>query len=103
MNQDTNQTTYTHGKFHLLFQTLVILAGMAGLFGLLGWILFGTAGMLWSLAITLVLFVTTPRVSPWMVLRMYRARRLSQQEAPGLIELAGRISQRAGLPSAPQV
>lgn len=103
MNQDTNQTPYTHGKFHLLFQTLVILAGMAGLFGLLGWILFGTAGMLWSLAITLVLFVTTPRVSPWMVLRMYRARRLSQQEAPGLIELAGRISQRAGLPSAPQV
>lgn len=101
--KNRNNTTYTIRKHHLLFQTLVIIAGMAGLFGLLGWILFGTAGMLWSLVIAIILFVTMPRVSPWMVLRMYRARRLTPQEAPGLIDLTGRLSRRAGLQTEPQI
>ena len=30
-----------NGKIHLLFQTVFILAGMGGLFGLLGWMIFG--------------------------------------------------------------
>lgn len=103
MNLKKTEDTYTHSKVSLLFQTLVILAGMAGLFGLLGWLLFGTAGMIWSLVVALVLFATTPRVSPWMVLRMYRARRLSPHEAPGLIDLAARLSRRAGLHVEPQI
>jgi heat shock protein HtpX len=103
MNLKRNESTYTHSKIHLLFQTLVILAGMAGLFGVLGWILFGTAGMFWSLVIAMILFITTPRVSPWMVLRMYRARKLSPQEAPGLIDLVVRLSHRAGLSAEPQI
>ena len=101
--KNSNHTTYTHSRHHLLFQTMIILAGMGGLFGLLGWILFGTAGMIWSLAIAAILFVTMPRVSPWMVLRMYRARRLSMQDAPGLIDLAGKLSRRAGLQAEPQL
>lgn len=103
MNLKRTENTYTHGKVSLLFQTLVILAGMAGLFGLLGWLLFGTAGMIWSLVVALVLFATTPRVSPWVVLRMYRARRLLPQEAPGLIDLASRLSRKAGLNVEPQI
>ncbi len=94
---------YHRSRFPLLFQPLVIIAGMAGLFGLLGWLLFGWAGLFWSVGFSAFLFITTPKVSPWMVLRMYRARRLSMEDAPGLLELAHGLSRRAGLASAPQL
>lgn len=86
-----------------MLQTLVILALMASLFGILGWIVFGKAGVVWSLALAAVLFMTTPRVSPWMVLRMYRARMLTRDLSPGLVALVERLSRKAGLDPAPRL
>lgn len=94
---------YRSGKFHIMLQTLAILAGMAFLFGLLGWMLFGVIGLLWALIITVVLFFSTPKISPWMVLRIYRARMLLPDEAPKLHEIVSELSSRARLPSVPQL
>ena len=90
-----------NGKIHLLFQTVVILAGMGVLFGLLGWMIFGTTGLLCALVMAFLLFLFTPKVSPWLVLRMYRARRLSYDEAPGLFDIVMDFSKKAGLSTIP--
>ncbi len=99
--RNISHRAYYTGKYHLLFQTAVILAGMGGLFGLLGWMIFGTTGLVWALLVVLLLFLSTPRVSPWMVLKMYRARQLSYDEAPGLFEIVSDLSRRADLPAYP--
>jgi heat shock protein HtpX len=90
-------------RFHLFLQTLVIISGMAGLFGAIGWVVFGKAGLYWSMTIAAVLFLTTPRISPWMVLKAYRARMLEPRDAPGLYELLAALSDRAGLPARPRL
>jgi heat shock protein HtpX len=92
---------YARGRHHLLFQTIILLAGMAGLFGALGWMLLGWFGLAFALMVSLVLFLSTPRVSPWVVLRMYRARELTYAMAPGLFDIARELSSRAGLSVAP--
>lgn len=93
----------TRTRLHLFFQTLVIMAGMAGLFGVLGWLVFGSAGVYWSLAFALLIFVSTPRISPWMVLRMYRAGMLTEEAAPGLVDMVGRLARKAGLRAVPRL
>jgi heat shock protein HtpX len=90
-----------NNKVHLLFQTVIILAGMGGLFGLLGWMIFGTTGLLSALVMVFFFFLFTPKVSPWLVLRMYRARRLSYDEAPELFEIVLEFSKKAGLSASP--
>ncbi|MCE5273573.1 MAG: zinc metalloprotease HtpX [Deltaproteobacteria bacterium] len=92
---------YSTGRLHIMLQTVVILAGMAALFGLIGGMLFGLAGLVVAFILVLVIFLSTPKLSPWMVLRMYRARSLSLYEAPGLHEIVRELSRRAGLPVVP--
>jgi hypothetical protein len=43
MGKNIKKNHYNSGKFHLLFQTVIILLGMAFLFGLIGWLLLGGA------------------------------------------------------------
>jgi heat shock protein HtpX len=99
--KNSSQNIFFNNKTQLLFQTVVILAGMGGLFGVLGWMIFGTTGFLCALALAFVLFLFTPKVSPWLVLRMYRARKLSYNDAPDLFEVVVDFSKKAGLPASP--
>jgi len=96
-----SQRAFSQHKHHLLFQTVVILVGMGCLFGLIGWMIFGAIGLVWAFLAAFFIFVFTPRVSPWMVLRMYRARKLSPNEAPGLFDIVAELSQRAGISAFP--
>ncbi len=84
---------------HSLFLVLSMLA----LLGLLGWLLAGRTGLLWSLALVVLIGLFGHRISPAWVLRMYRARPLSRRESPELYELLGRICQRAGLAQLPRL
>jgi heat shock protein HtpX len=101
MKMKNSSQGMNNGKIHLLFQTVVILAGMGVLFGLLGWMIFGTTGLLCALVMAFLLFLFTPKVSPWLVLRMYRARRLSYDEAPGLFDIVMDFSKKVGLSTIP--
>jgi heat shock protein HtpX len=94
---------YSPGKFHLVFQTSVILAGMAVLFGLIGWLLMGVMGIVYALFIALILFFPTPKISPRMVLRLYRAKQLSYQDVPELYTITHELARRADLKTVPQL
>jgi len=98
---NSNQKPIIYSKFHILFQTIVILAGMVLVFGLLGWMVLGAAGLMWALFVVFLLYLFTPRISPWMVLRMYRARQLSYHQAPALHDSVAHLARKASLPAVP--
>lgn len=82
-------------------QTVLLLAFMAGFLALLGWLLWGLEGMLQLLVVGAVLALLNPVASPWLVLRLYRARPLPEREAPGLFSAVAELAHRTGLPSTP--
>lgn len=79
-------------------KTFILLAGMMALFLGLGQLLGGTQGMLLALlvggALNFIMYFWSDRI----VLKMYGARIVTEQEAPELYRLVDRLRQRAGLP-----
>ena len=59
-----------------LLQSILLLGGMVGLLTLCAWVVFGAEGALWALGGWVLALILSPRVSPALVLRLYRARRL---------------------------
>lgn len=79
-------------------KVFVLMAGLTALFGALGGYLGGSGGMLAALGFAGVMNVVMYYGSAKMVLRMYRARVVSAEDAPELYEMVDRLRQRGGLP-----
>jgi len=79
-------------------KTGILMAGLMALFLIAGQALGGNQGLVMALvvggAMNFIMFFFSDR----MVLRMYRARVVSEQEAPELYRIVDRLRQRAGLP-----
>ncbi|HKI96956.1 MAG TPA: zinc metalloprotease HtpX [bacterium] len=82
---------------------VLLLGGLALLLMAIGLALGGTTGLLWVGVLGMLGLLFTPRISPAMILRMYRARPLAPAEAPALYELVGQLVQRAGLAQTPEL
>ena len=79
-------------------KVFVLMAGLTALFGALGGFIGGQAGMLTALAFAALMNVAMYWGSSRMVLRMYRARVVTPDEAPELYGLVDALRRRAGLP-----
>ncbi len=79
-------------------KTFVLLAGLLALFLVIGQLLGGSSGMLIALALGAALNFGMYFFSDRLVLRMYRARAVTREEAPVLVDMIDRLRQRAGLP-----
>lgn len=79
-------------------KTAVLLAGLVSLCGLVGTSFGGSQGMLLGLALGGVMSFASYFFSDRAVLAMYRARIVTQAEAPDLYAMVDRLRQRAGLP-----
>jgi heat shock protein HtpX len=79
-------------------KTMVLMAGLMGLFLLVGQLLGGSQGLLLALvlggAFNLIMYFYSDR----LVLRMYGAQLVSEAQAPELYRMVDRLRQRAGLP-----
>lgn len=84
-------------------QSLVLLAAMGGFLALLGWLLWGGAGVVMLLVMGVIGVLVNPSVSPRWVMRLYGARRIVPDQAPALWSAVARLGQRAGLPSSPEL
>lgn len=89
--------------FANLLHASVLLLAMGLLFGLLGWMVFGVPGVFMSLVLSLLVLMSTPRITPAIILKMYGARELSRPEAPGLYSVTDVLARRAGLTEAPHL
>jgi heat shock protein HtpX len=79
-------------------KTFILLAGMMALFLGLGQLFGGTSGMMMALlvggAFNFVMYFWSDKI----VLKMYGAKVVTEQEAPALYQMVDRLRQRAGLP-----
>lgn len=88
-------------KLTNLVHSLLLLGGMAGLLGVLGWMIAGPSGVMWTVLLGILSLLFAPRVSPHLVLRLYGARRLSPATVPGLYQVLVELARRAELPRIP--
>jgi heat shock protein HtpX len=98
-----NQNRAARHNFLNWLQTTLLLAGILLLLALLGWFLAGATGIIWAVVLGAFSLIFGQQLSPQLVLRMYRARPLRPQEAPGLYQLVIELARRAGLEVAPTV
>lgn len=84
-----------------LLHSLVLLAGMALLLGLLGWIFAGPSVIRWTIIIAVASLVVSSHLSPQILLRLYAAKPLSPRSAPALYSVLRELAQRAKLPNVP--
>ena len=84
-------------------QALLLLGGMCLLLAVIGWLIAGATGMVYGLGLAGLLMLVGPRASPALVLRMYRAQRLSPEEAPGLYSVINALARAAELHPPPGV
>lgn len=76
--------------------SLALLAVTAYAFG-------GVSGVVWAVLFGVVSMAMALRVSPRMVLTMYKARPVSPDEFPVGVDIVAELARRAGLPRAPQL
>ena len=93
----------TAQRTHNIIHTLVILFSMLTLFGILGWTTFGISGLEWALIFGVILLLSSPRVSPAVVLKLYQARQLGYHEAEGFYKIISELSRRAKLSPEPKL
>jgi heat shock protein HtpX len=82
-------------------QSVLLIGAMAGLLALLGWIVADLEGLLVALVVGLLVALFGPRVSPWLVLRMYRAQAIHPRQAPDLYRALYELCRRADLSRPP--
>ncbi len=93
-----NSYSYISRKWLNFLQSVLIMAVMSGMLGLLGWLIAGSIGVLWAFFTGGTVLLASSLFSAWpMVLRMYNARFLSPEQAPELYSILLQISRKAGL------
>jgi heat shock protein HtpX len=79
-------------------KTFVLMAGLLGLFVLVGQLIGGSTGLVAALVLGSIFNFIMYFFSDRLVLRMYGAQLVTAQEAPELYAMVDRLRQRAGLP-----
>ena len=83
--------------------SILLLGGIILLLALCGWVLFGLDGLIGMALGAALAFVFGPRISPQMVLRMYRAREIRWHDLPEAVHLVEVLAERAGLERPPRL
>ena len=83
--------------------TWLLAAGSLLLLAATAWALAGRAGIIYAVLFGAGSLWFARRVSPQMVLRMYKARPVTQAEFPDGVKIVETLSERAGLPVAPRL
>ena len=88
-------------KVTTFIHSLLLFVGMLGLLATLGWLVAGVEGLVGVFVSGGILMLVGLRVSPALVLRLYRARPLSPPEAPTLFRVVTALAARAELSRPP--
>lgn len=81
-----------------MVRIFILMAGLTALFGVLGQYLGGQSGMILFLGLAVLMNFGAYWFSGPMVLRMYKAKVVSREDAPDLYDMVDRLRQKAGLP-----
>jgi heat shock protein HtpX len=90
-------------KLRNVAHSILLLVGIVGLLGLCGWVLFGVDGLVGMALGAGIALALSPKVSPQLVLRLYRAREISPRELPEVARVLAALAERAGLKRPPRL
>ncbi len=96
-----NNTEVKKHKLTNWLQSMLLGVTLALILGALAWVLWGGAIAVAAVILSAVLYLVNSRISPTLVLRMYRARKLGLDEAPRLYAITQKLARRAELDHAP--
>jgi heat shock protein HtpX len=88
-------------RFRNLLQSVLLLAGMAGIAAVCISALFGAGAVLWVVIGVVGAFLLGPQIPRGYLLSLYGARPLSRQELPEAHRILERLAERAELPEPP--
>lgn len=83
--------------------TVILIVGTALLAGAIAWVVYGPDGLIWAAVFGGVGLWMLSRMSPQVVLKLYKARELEDHETPELHDLMRTLTRRAGLPAVPRL
>jgi heat shock protein HtpX len=83
--------------------TWLLAGGALLLLAVTAWAFGGTAGIVYAVIFGGVSMWAAQRVSPRLVLSMYKAREVSVAEFPAGVRILAQLAERAGLPSVPRL
>lgn len=85
------------------FHSLLLILIMTALLAVIGWTLFGLWGLVFAVGLAGLGVLFNPRVSPGLVLRLYRARPILPSHSPELFQMFSRLYHEAELVPAPEL
>ncbi len=86
-----------------MLHTWLLAAGSLALLAGSAWIFAGVTGLLWAAAFGVFTTFAVRRISPQMVLKMYKAEPVSAAEFPLGHDIINELAGRAGLPAVPKL
>jgi len=90
-------------KARNVLQSILLVAGLGLLTSLCAWIVWGPQGILWTVIAVGLTIAVGPRVSPELVMSLYKARPITPEQGGDLYRLVEDLSRRAGLPALPRL
>jgi heat shock protein HtpX len=93
-------------KIRNVVHSILLLGGIIVLLGLCGWVLFGPDGLIGMALGAALAFAFSPRISPQLVLRLYRAREIGRHDLPEVLQVLqvlATLAERAGLARVPRL
>jgi heat shock protein HtpX len=92
-------------RFNLrnFLHTVILIAGTGALAAAIAWIVYGPDGLIWAAIFGAFGIFALGRVSPRMVLGLYKARELPDADLPELHALVRDLAERAELPAVPKL
>lgn len=96
-----NRSQWFRHSWQNRLNTVMLLTFLGGYMLLLGWMIWGSATLVWLLAATAGLLLLAPTGSPHLLMKLSGARLLSRQLAPDIHQMVERLAQRADLGKTP--
>lgn len=90
-------------KWRNRLHTLLLSGGSLLLLIACAWVFAGLPGILWAAILGATSLWMSARMSPELVLKLYKARRLPEAEFPEGYQILHRLTERAGLPVPPEL
>lgn len=98
-----NNFQWAKNKIEAKVQSAVLVASLATLLGLMGWLLGGNQLAFMLIGGVVMLYFFGPMMSPAFILKLNSGRRLFPEEAPRLHDILQRLSRRAKLNRLPSL
>src|SRR5262245_43013415 len=83
--------------------TTILIGGSALLLAVIAWTVLDWTGLVWAAVLGAFGLWTIGRVSPKMVLGLYKARPLRRDQLPVVHQIIDELARRAGLSAVPQL